>query len=249
MRSLLVNVFVFMVLLLPNVGSAQGTIQPTPVPDVTAASASWYLRSEPIFFAGNLYYPTGPDVYFDGNSMTRTMIYQGVPLYADGSKAPYSVLFVPIGGRLMRPYERRTSLTGIDSGVPQAPSPAGSGASASIPQTFVPAGTVGTMTTSPQLPIGTGGTIVTTNAAPAGQPTRTTIETIPAPARGVQGVWIEYEGARWYHAGAPVSYNPDRFTPLGSYRGFPVYKDKNDSSDTVYVTVVKDGPLAPYTRK
>jgi hypothetical protein len=46
-----------------------------------------------------------------------------------------------------------------------------------------------------------------------------------------------------------VSYNADRFTPVGSYRGFPVYKDKTDSSDTVYVTVVKDGPLAPYAKR
>ena len=43
-----------------------------------------------------------------------------------------------------------------------------------------------------------------------------------------------------------MSFSPDRFEPIGEYRGFPVYRDKIGSSDDIWVSVVKDGPLAPY---
>jgi hypothetical protein len=46
-----------------------------------------------------------------------------------------------------------------------------------------------------------------------------------------------------------VSFSPDRFVPIGAHRGFPVYREKSGDPDTIYVTVVADGPIAPYRRR
>jgi len=35
---------------------------------VTADSESWYVNREPIEFAGDLYYPAGAAVFFNGNT-------------------------------------------------------------------------------------------------------------------------------------------------------------------------------------
>ena len=247
MRGFVLRLFMIMAVFVPIVGSAQvGSIQPTPLPQISAASAPWFLRGEPIFFAGNLYYPTGPSVYFDGYAMTQSITYQGVPLYNDLSREPYSVVLVPIGGNLMRPYVRRAE-TGVSGTIgflpPQSRATRPGDVTAAVGTTPVVALAVGdTQVPSAARPVGTGGTIV-----PA-QPTRVRVGTIPEARTNLQGVWIEFDGARWYHNGAVTSYNPDRFLPVGSYRGFPVYKDKTDASDTIYVSVVQDGPLAPYSK-
>src|SRR5205823_5756894 len=91
---------------------------------VTAANASWQLAGQPIFYAGAFYYPTGPTVYFEGFVMVRTGVFEGVPLYADTTLEPFSVIYVPIGGNVMRPYEKpRTGpLTGtVGSRTPSFP--------------------------------------------------------------------------------------------------------------------------------
>jgi hypothetical protein len=46
-------------------------------------------------------------VYFDGKLMTPVSEYQGVP--EDSTLSAFSLIYVPIGGNLMRPYERRRS--------------------------------------------------------------------------------------------------------------------------------------------
>jgi hypothetical protein len=50
-----------------------------------------------------------------------------------------------------------------------------------------------------------------------------------------------------YSAGAAISFSSDRFTPVGAYQGFPVYRDRNSAKDEIWVAMVKDGPLAAYT--
>ena len=61
---------------------------------------------ELIQFAGDLYYPAGAAVFFDGNTMVRSGHYNGVPLYTDTTLEPYSVVYVPLERGLMQPYER-----------------------------------------------------------------------------------------------------------------------------------------------
>ena len=50
----------------------------------------------------------------------------------------------------------------------------------------------------------------------------------PVPPSGLRpdGVWLDFNGARWYSDGAAESFSPDRFEPMGEYHGFPVYRDK-----------------------
>src|SRR5438132_1268539 len=109
MREFRLSLFLSMVLLVPKLGNAQVYSFLTPPPAVTAAGTSWQASGEPVFYAGNIYYPTGPTVFFDGAVMVRTGVYRNIPLYEDSTIEPYSIVFVPIGGNVMRPYERRRS--------------------------------------------------------------------------------------------------------------------------------------------
>ena len=86
---------------------AQSSLQPTPQPAVTAETQTWYLNGDPVPFAGNLYYPAGSQIHFNPNEMVRTGFYQGVPLYTRTTIEPNSMVFVPLPGGLMRPYELR----------------------------------------------------------------------------------------------------------------------------------------------
>lgn len=256
MRGFLLSFMASIVVLVPNVGNAQVYSWPTPPPQVSAASADWQLRGDPIFFAGSFYYPTGPTVYFDGKVMARSGIFQAVPLYTDATLEPYSMVFVPIGGNIMRPYERKREgeLAGtVGSRPPTFPIQRGGEGPSAIGTTGIQSAAFGPgdrlVIPEAVFAVGTGGTIVNRVATPTptgGMQTRITM--IPEPPRQPQGLWVEFEGAKWYHNGPTVSYDPDRFLPTGSYRGFPVYMDKN-SSDTIYVSVVKDGPLAPYSKR
>src|SRR6187402_1286391 len=104
MRSLLVS---GLLTLAAAPVAAQVLMRPTDAPLVSAAGESWYQLREPIQYAGELYYPAGAAIFFNGNSMVRTGHYNGVPLYADATRDPYSLVLVPIGGGQLQPYERR----------------------------------------------------------------------------------------------------------------------------------------------
>src|SRR5262249_5576263 len=74
-----------------------------------------------------------------------------------------------------------------------------------------------------------------------------TIETVPPPQSN-RGAWIQFDGTRWYHDGPAVAFSADRFTPIGEYHGFPVYRDAHAGRDEIYIPSVPGGPLAPYRR-
>lgn len=262
MRSCLVAATLTLVAMVPTNGNAQAYSLPTPAPQVTAASADWQIRGEPVFYAGNFYYPTGPNVFFDGNAMIRVGVYRGVPLYVDATVDPYGVVYLPIGGTALRPYERlrEGELTGtVGNRTPSFPigrdaelSVASAGPGLLTPPTEVtldpniwrepgrrPVATAGSAAPSPSS---------TDEAAPAElMPRPTKMESIPPP-RLNNGVWLEFEGTRYYSAGAAVTYSPDRFAVIGDHRGFPVYRDLHGTSGEIFVAAVKDGPLAPYKR-
>jgi hypothetical protein len=243
-------------------GSAQAYFQPTPPPQVTAASADWQIRGEPVFYAGNFYWPTGPSVFFDGSVMARSGAYKGVPLYEDTSITPYSIVYVPIGGNVVRPYERRRagelagsvgsrtpsfpterdvdlSVAGVRTGV--TTSPLGAGEPYVLPERDRAPRAVGTSGTSSP-------TIARDTMPMERTPARATVmQSIPGP-RSNNGVWLQFNGTRWYIAGGAVPYSADRFIPIGEHRGFPVYRDTTGKADRIYVASVKDGPLAPYKR-
>jgi hypothetical protein len=261
-----------MALLVPTLGSAQVLYRPTPPPPANAAAAQWQVQGEPLLHAGIVYLPTGPSVFFDGNRMVRVGEYLGVPLYADTTLEPFSVVYVPVAGGLMKPYERpRTGdLSGtVGSRTPALPVPPG-GAGADLRRPAVPA-----QASAPPRPVaappgpaivveaaeggnrtagtsGTAGSLASLASASTPQaasaPVRSRVETIP-PAATNEGLWVEYEGRRWYSAGPAVAFSPDRFTPVGDHHGFPVYRERSGAPETIYVTVVTGGPLAPYAAR
>jgi hypothetical protein len=209
------------VVLLPISGNAQVYRFTTPPPPVTAASADWQIEGEPVFYAGTFYYPTGPNVFFDGNVMARTGIFRGVPLYEDTTLQPYSVVLVPIGGAMMRPYERRDNSVAADY-----PGPIGtSGASLSSP------------TRQPQQVV---------RQLPEATDAGGTIESVPAPTSN-RGIFVEYDGARWYSAGPAVTTDATLLREIGRYHGFPVYADP-EARDRILVPAVPGGALTPYRR-
>lgn len=260
MRACLVGVVLTVVALVPTKGNAQASNRPAPAPQITAASADWQIRGEPVFYAGAFYYPTGPSIFFDGNVMVRSGVYKGVPLYVDASVDPYSVVYVPIGGSIVRPYERLRSgeLAGtVGNRPPSFPierdaelSVASGGNGLITPPTGV---TVESdVRPDDERTVATAGTIVPRTTAgneaiPAARPRRTIVESIPRP-RSNSGIWLEFDGARYYSAGAAVPYSTDRFTRIGEHQGFPVYRDAHGASDEIFVAAVTNGPLAPYKR-
>src|SRR5690242_16675503 len=98
-------IFVFAVLIAAP-AAAQIQSRPSDAPIVTADHDQWYLRGEPVQFAGDEYYAGGPAVFFNGNTMVRSGHFNGVPLYTDTTVEPYSIVYVPLSGGLMQPYER-----------------------------------------------------------------------------------------------------------------------------------------------
>jgi hypothetical protein len=174
-------------------------------------------------------------------------------------------VYVPIGGNLMRPYERPRSgdLAGtVGNLTPSFPielaveaSAAASGTELMMPAEAINAEpAVSSEVDGAQRPIGTGGPVVepsTTYEEPLSiedtSPDNTIVESIPPPSTNL-GIWLEFEGARWHGGGPAVPFSADRFTPIGDLCGFPVYRDKAGKSDEIFVAVRKDGPVAPYKR-
>src|SRR4051812_24518450 len=92
--------------LLPAAAGAQVVWQPTPPPLVTAENTSWYNAGSPVEWNGDLYYPAGAIQHFNRYQMVRSGAFQGIPLYTDTTLQPNSILFVPLSGERMQPYER-----------------------------------------------------------------------------------------------------------------------------------------------
>ncbi len=237
MRQFLLSLFMISAAAVPTTARAQAMQFKTPVPEVTAAAAAWQVSSEPIVVSGLLYNATREMRIFDGQVMTQIDAYQRVPIYADTTREPFTVVYVPVGQDRMRAYER--------AAVSEFAVPSGRGA---VPLRLAGSAVVA----APEEPsaVGTSGTVVTAPARTAARSSsqRTVVESIPRP-RGTNGVWIEFSGGRWYNDGPATSYSPTRFTRIGEYRGFPVYRDRTSNRDEVWIPSVIDGPVVPYARR
>ncbi len=263
---------VVLLLLAATPAAAQIMMRPTDPPMVTAGNESWYLRGEPIQFAGDVYYPAGAEIFFDGNVMARSGHYNGVPLYMDTTIEPYSVVLVPVRRGLMQPYERRrqgdlVGTTGSRTpafpvrlapvpgrGVLQAPSPP--------TQHPLPIGAVGAYTPEP-------GTVVLESDEPierpfVGQPA--TAENLGADTSAPQGaippmltsallrrpenndgIWIQFRGEKWVTAGKAVPLRSSEFRKVGEYDGFPVFAS-TAGGELIYLPT-RGGLIAPYRKK
>jgi hypothetical protein len=210
--------------LVPTFGNAQVIQAPTPPPPATPQYAEWQFNGEPMAFNGLVYYSTRGTRFFDSQIMTQVGVYRGVPVYADVTLQQSSVVYVPVGRGLMRAYEVN-AVRDI-------------GALQQTPPFEAP-------------PLGTAGAVVPAAAASASTsdiPRPTRMESVLRP-NAQNGVWLEYRGARYYSDGPATAFDAKRFTRVGEYRGFPVYRSANGSSDQIWVTVIENGPVAPYVKR
>jgi hypothetical protein len=197
-----------------------------PNPDAVAANADWRINNEPIVAQGLTYYPTRESRMFDGQVMSQVDVYKGVPVYADVSISPFTLAYVPLTPTRMRTYERGPD---GDSRFISGRGRADLGAVA----------TSGIETWEPVIidaPI---------EAPRAPAPTR--VESIPRP-RGTTGIWVEFNGVRWYNDGVAQSYTAERFARAGDYHGFPVYRERGRAADRIWIATVNGGPLTPYRK-
>ena len=243
MRMWLAGGMLTLAVLFPSLGNAQVYSLPslTRPPDVTAASAEWQINNRPILVQGLVFFPTSETRMFDSNVMIQTGVFEGVPVYSDATIEPFSLVYVPVGRASMRAYERRRDRELAGTTGSRTPTFPVAPAASPVQTPERAAVTVGisaaTATMTASLP-----------APEPSRPVRTAVESIPRP-RATDGIWIRFNGAKWYTNGEAVAYSPNRFAQIGDYRGFPVYREKDDHKDAIWVAIVQDGPLAPYSKR
>jgi len=225
----------------PPIAVAQATWQPTPAPTTTAENEPWFRNSEPIPWNDTLYYQAGATVFFNRYQMVRSGSYRGIPIYTDTTLDPFGIIYVPIGGGLMQPYERRRTgdLAGTTGN--RAPSfPVGIAAeAASEPESVAPEAPTAEDVLSEEDLMAVATTGRSISEAPRAAP-----GSVRRPV-GINGVWITYDGQRWFAGGKAVRLD-SHFTRSGRYHDFPVYRRSGD--DRVYLPTA-EGMVAPYARR
>jgi hypothetical protein len=246
--------------LLATPAAAQVVSGPTEPPVVTAENDTWYRQREPLPFAGDVYFPAGPTVFFDGNRMVRTGQYNGVPLYADTTIEPYSIVYVPVGGGLLQPYERVRSgdLAGsVGSRTPSFPVRSGP-EPRGLPMAAISPASVPFVNTAADV-----NEEVATRRQPAREATPLSVGSLVATAvervegGGLEtvrraetndGVWLQFMGERWVSAGPAVPLRAAEFVKVGDYGGFPVFARAGLQEERIYLPSAA-GNVAPFRLK
>jgi hypothetical protein len=259
-------VFAMSLLVQTPTGLFAQTLQSTPPPTVTAENETWFLAQEPISLSGGLYYPGGPQVFFNRYEMVRSGYYRGIPIYIKSTQEPFSIVFVPVAGGLMQPYERRRSgdLAGtVGSTIPSFPGvvpteqqAVASGETEGISQAAGPPTGGGTVGSSyPGTASMMGGNLAPSSAiagTSGSVPARTVgpLASAQKPA-GLNGVFVQFNGRRWFSSGPAVPLNADRLTRIGEHQGFAVYADRAKPGRTIYIAVAEGDAtmVAPYTAR
>jgi len=261
-RQFIVGVLLVVV---PAITRAQVVWQPTSPPLVTAENETWYLSADAIIWAGAYYYPAGAQVFFNGNQMVRSGSYRGIPLYMDATREATSVVYVPLRGGLMQPYERRRTgqLAGTTGNT--APSfPTDIGAQGSItseglavdlaqtpgppdfarPYDVAPLGERPSSTRSGQAAVRPS---VSSEAIATGGRSIVYAPRTAARPRGLNGIWVDFEGRRWFASGSAQVFDSAKFAERGLYHGFPVYARRGESG-SIYIPSVP-GFVTPYKQR
>ena len=264
--------------LLASTAAHAQTAGTPPQPIVTAESEPWYLSGEPLTYDGNFYYPSGALMAFNRNEMVRSGFYRGVPLYIRTTYEPHSVVFVPLPGGFLQPYQRRRAgeiggtIGSIGPGFPVergdtsralTEAPQAAGPPTSLPDTPT--------VRNPNLGVEPGSASPSSGAVTAGRdeaiavvPERGAVGTagrvlvLPRPGplvtatrpSGVNGIFVDFNNARWYGSGPAIELEPAAaFKRIGEYHGFPVYVRTGDDR-TIYVPVTSGGHLVtPYSKR
>ena len=243
MRAWVLSLVLSAAVLFPIVGKAQVYPLRPASPPATAASAEWQINGEPVVLQGIRYHPTRGYRTYDPQVMAQIGMNEGVPIYADTTLEPFSVIYVPVGRERLRAYERLRDRELAGTTGSRVPSFPVASPSAPVPEEPVAVSTAGT-----SVPMAVDSVAIVLDAPDRARPTSTHIESIPSPNEN-NGIWLQFNGARWYSAGGPVPFSAARFTPIGDYRGFPVYRDSTGDPDHIWVPIVRDGPLAPYAKR
>lgn len=254
--------------LLSSTAFAQATWQPSSPPLVTAENTTWYQAGEPLLWNGDYYYPAGAAQGFNPYQMVRTGSFRGIPLYSDATIEPYSIVFVPLNGGRMQPYERRrtgalagttgsrapslpttTSAEGMFPSLAQAVGPPDFARSYDVASVFDPG--LASPRPSPAVesaPIPAAGPTALGTSGAASAPSRPVTTILPP--TGLNTIWVEFDGQRWYASGQhSIAYDAARLNVIGTYHGWTVYALKDDGERrTIYIPSIP-GRLAPYTRK
>jgi hypothetical protein len=243
----------------PAAAAAQILIQPTPAPTVTAENEPWFVSRSPVIFAGIVYLPAGPQVHFNQNEMVRTGFFGAIPVYTRTTIEPRSMIFIPLSGGLMQPYERRRSgpLAGTEGSMaPSFPvvNPAEEPASPYIQAPGPPAGTAALAghyvppapdrrITEAARPDFVGPVVGTTGTVPPGRSRLTA-----ARPEGLNAVFVEYASRRWYSDGQAVPFDSARFQQVGTYHELPVYAMAG-RPETIFVPVGREASalVVPYS--
>ncbi len=232
-----------LLLLCATVALAQVDYQPTAPPDTFASDRDWYRNGDPIPFAGDLYYPSGPNAYFNADSMVPTGSYDGVTLYADTLIEPYSAVFVPVTDNILQPYQRLKGdeLTGTtgnfqltypvlvrqqrdrEVGQPSGRHRRPRGGWQDVPQPAPP-------------PSG---------AEEQMAPNQVLVQSARRPIGNV-GIWVEFQGFRWQQNGDAVPLNQAKLTSVGEYHGWTVYADPHEPY-VIYLPS-RENLVAPFRR-
>jgi hypothetical protein len=212
-------------------------------------------------------------VFFNRYEMIRSGFYEGVALYTRTTIEPFSMVFVPVGGGLMQPYERRRAgdiagtagsttpafpiVTPAEEAtdrspelLPQAAAPpmrvATSIGDTSRELTHMTPGTGPGFHAAPRAPVATNGTASATALATAATPPGPLRSALPP--TGLNAIFINYEDRQWFSSGPVVEFSSTRFVRVKDYRGFPVYSEPGKDG-RVYVALKAsgDGLLTPYS--
>lgn len=232
--------------------TAQVQWYPTPPPIVTAENERWYLRSEPVMFAGHLYYLAGPAIHFLANEMVRSGSYKGIPLYTRTTIEPYSVVFVPIGGGRMQPYERRrteelvgtsgSTISALPAEIPTFSDRWDPPIQAPAPPVIVARPMEGSSMQSDSLRTrqalespGAGGS----DRPPGRAATRSESRLLPVRPAAANAMFMDFNDDRWFVNGPPVMLDTRTLMRIGQSDGFPVYRARNTRGQTIYVPVAQ----------
>ncbi len=253
-----------------NSAGAQITNRPAEPPTVAADTQDWYLSGEPITYAGNLYYLAGPRVFFNGNEMVPSGSYRGVPLYTRTTIEPYSLIFVPLSGGLLQPYERRRNgqLAGtVGSSAPSFPVSVASEATPTTgigatlqapyaptvfapvlgPEVVVPRAPIPAQLTPPRTEPASPGSVGTSGRLPMPRVNRPI--SAARRAQTANGAFVEFNNERWFISGSPAAL-ASGMTRVGELRGFPIYAAGSKPS-TIYVPMTQGSTdvVVPYSKR
>jgi hypothetical protein len=233
---------------------AQLTLRPTPRPAASAETEQWYQNGQPVMHAGDLYYPAGAQIHFNGNEMVLSGSFQGVPLYSKPTLEPLSILYVPLSGGLMQPFERRRA--GVLAGTAGSTAPSFPVASSAESAGVLPTSAAQEEKTPAQafLPAG----VLTEAPAPAPTATgaatrsRASFDQAATPTRTSElanGVSVEFDDERWFSSGPARAFDAKSFTRVGEIRGLAVYMAP-DAGSTIFVRVAPGvDRVAPYSKR